>query len=131
MKPEGLRDISSQRAYCDADGYRRHRATGLFVSGLDAAPSRANVPGYGAHLEAATPFAAASQFIPDGGKQRRSVAWLGEAMMVEGDRTHALNAAAIQAAASNSELDPLTNRVREFRENALLGDVWHLELGLH
>ncbi|WP_194473109.1 hypothetical protein [Bradyrhizobium sp. CCBAU 51753] len=61
----------------------------------------------------------------------KGVAWLGEAMMVERDRTHAVNAAAIQAAASNFELDPLTNRVREFRENALLGDVWLLELGLH
>lgn len=41
---DGLRDISSQWTCGDADGCRRHRAKGLFVSGLDAVQSRSRSP---------------------------------------------------------------------------------------
>jgi len=75
MKPDALRDISSHWGCCDAGCYRRHRATDLFVPGLDAAPSRASAPAYRAHLEAVTPFAAASQFVLDSGQPEAERGW--------------------------------------------------------
>ncbi|MGY3622309.1 hypothetical protein [Bradyrhizobium sp. USDA 10063] len=56
-----LRDMSTQRPYCDYDCYLRYRAKSLFVPWLAVSPGdHLLAPNYGKHLAIVTLFAAAS-----------------------------------------------------------------------